>query len=118
MVIIANLHREHRNGAATLPRSKSGQDRTMRIRLATFNIENLGRRNGSRPDIETRRPTLQAQLRRVDADILCLQEVNAQEGGAGSARQLRDLDTVLAGAGPAGVPPPPPPWQGPARALA
>jgi endonuclease/exonuclease/phosphatase family metal-dependent hydrolase len=69
----------------------------MRIRLATFNIENLGRRNGSGPDIETRRPTLQAQLRRVDADILCLQEVNAQEGGPGAGRQFCDLDAVLAG---------------------
>jgi endonuclease/exonuclease/phosphatase family metal-dependent hydrolase len=73
----------------------------MRIRLATFNIENLGRRNGSGPDIETRRPTLQAQLARIDADVLCLQEVNAQDG-AGAVRQFRDLDAVLDGTAYAG----------------
>jgi len=69
----------------------------VRVRLATFNIENLGRRSGGAVAIEARRPTLQAQLARMDADILCLQEVNAQEGMAGAARQLLDLDAVLAG---------------------
>ena len=69
----------------------------MRVRLATFNIENLGRRSGGALAIEARRPTLQAQLARLDADILCLQEVNAQEGRPGPARELRDLDIVLAG---------------------
>ena len=69
----------------------------MRVRLATFNIENLGQRSGDMLAIEARRPTLQAQLARLDADILCLQEVNAQEGRPGPARQLRDLDTILAG---------------------
>jgi endonuclease/exonuclease/phosphatase family metal-dependent hydrolase len=74
----------------------------MRIRLATFNIENLGRRNGDGADIQARRPTLQAQLARIDADILCLQEVNAQGGGAGSPRRFRDLDAVLDGSAYAG----------------
>lgn len=69
----------------------------MRVRLATFNIENLGRRSGGSLAIDARRPTLQAQLARLDADILCLQEVNAQESGKGAARQLSDLDAVLAG---------------------
>jgi endonuclease/exonuclease/phosphatase family metal-dependent hydrolase len=69
----------------------------MRLRLATFNIENLGRRSGGGPAIETRRPTLQAQLARLDADVLCLQEVNAQEVKPGPARQLLDLEAVLAG---------------------
>ena len=69
----------------------------MRIRLATFNIENLGRRTGSILPIEVRRPTLQAQLARLDADVLCLQEVNAQETKPGPGRQLLDLDVVLAG---------------------
>jgi len=74
----------------------------MRIRLATFNIENLGYRDGASPAIETRRPTLQAQLARMDADILCLQEVNAQEGLDGGTREFRDLDAVLAGTAYAG----------------
>ncbi|HUL07607.1 MAG TPA: endonuclease/exonuclease/phosphatase family protein [Candidatus Acidoferrum sp.] len=69
----------------------------MRVRLATFNIENLGRRGGDALTTEARRPTLQAQLTRLDADILCLQEVNAQEVKPGPARQLRDLESVLAG---------------------
>jgi endonuclease/exonuclease/phosphatase family metal-dependent hydrolase len=69
----------------------------VRVRLATFNIENLGRRSGAALAIDVRRPTLQAQLARLDADILCLQEVNAQEGARGAARQLTDLDAVLAG---------------------
>jgi endonuclease/exonuclease/phosphatase family metal-dependent hydrolase len=69
----------------------------VRVRLATFNIENLGRRSGAALAIDVRRPTLQAQLARLDADILCLQEVNAQEGAKAAARQLRDLDAVLAG---------------------
>ncbi len=69
----------------------------MRVRLATFNIENLGRRSGGALTIEARRPTLQAQLARLDADILCLQEVNAQEDAGGGTRQLLDLDAVLAG---------------------
>ena len=74
----------------------------MRIRLATFNIENLGRRNGAGPDVAARRPTLQAQLARLDADILCLQEVNAQEAGTGAPRAFRDLDAVLDGTAYAG----------------
>jgi endonuclease/exonuclease/phosphatase family metal-dependent hydrolase len=74
----------------------------MRLRLATFNVENLGQRNGAGPTIETRRPTLQAQLARIEADILCLQEVNAQEAGGGSPRQFRDLDAVLQGTAYAG----------------
>jgi endonuclease/exonuclease/phosphatase family metal-dependent hydrolase len=74
----------------------------VRIKLATFNIENLGRRNGTGPDIAARRPTLQAQLARLDADILCLQEVNAQEAGTGVPRAFRDLDAVLDGTAYAG----------------
>ena len=69
----------------------------MRVRLATFNIENLGRRGGDALTIEARRPTLQAQLARLDADILCLQEINAQEAKPGPARRLTDLDAVLTG---------------------
>lgn len=69
----------------------------MRIRLATFNIENLGRRGSGAISTEARRPTLQAQLARLDADILCLQEVNAQEAKPDPGRQLRDLEAVLAG---------------------
>jgi endonuclease/exonuclease/phosphatase family metal-dependent hydrolase len=69
----------------------------VRVRIATFNVENLGSRNGQTLAIETRRPTLQAQLKRLDADILCLQEVNAQAVNRKAPRVLRDLETVLGG---------------------
>lgn len=68
----------------------------MRLRIATFNIENLD--IGSKgPPIEARVPTLQAQLRRLEADILCLQEVNGQKPPGVKARQLDALDLVLRG---------------------
>src|SRR5262245_4097319 len=99
MVITVGLLRlQHRNASRTLPTSRLGMEESeVRIRLATFNIENLGRRGGDAISTEARRPTLQAQLARLDADILCLQEVNAQQAKPGPARQLRDLEAVLAG---------------------
>lgn len=45
------------------------------IRLATFNVENL--ENNS--DLATRITLMRPQLRRINADILCLQEVNELE---------------------------------------
>lgn len=69
----------------------------MRVRVATFNLENLGRRSGAGIDIAARRPTLQAQLARLAADILCLQEVNAQNVATGGARRFQDLDVLLDG---------------------
>jgi endonuclease/exonuclease/phosphatase family metal-dependent hydrolase len=68
----------------------------MRLRVATFNIENLDI-DPKRLPLEARIPTLQAQLRRLDADILCLQEVNGQKPRGAKARQLDALDLVLAG---------------------
>lgn len=69
----------------------------MRLRLATFNIENLGRRDSGGIAIAARKPTLQAQLARMSADVICLQEVNAQATGNTTSRTFDDLDTVLAG---------------------
>lgn len=68
----------------------------MRLRVATFNIENLGI-GPKLPPIEARIPTLQAQLRRLDADVLCLQEVNGQKPPGEKTRRLQALDLVLRG---------------------
>jgi endonuclease/exonuclease/phosphatase family metal-dependent hydrolase len=65
----------------------------MRLRLATFNLENLD--DGNNPSLAERAQIMRPQLQRVDADVLCLQEVHAQ--GAAGARTLVALDTLLAG---------------------
>jgi endonuclease/exonuclease/phosphatase family metal-dependent hydrolase len=68
----------------------------MKLRVATFNLENLDDRRSRSPPIGARLPTLRAQLQRLDADVLCLQEVNAQELGPGKQRHLAALDQLLA----------------------
>lgn len=68
----------------------------MRLRVATFNIENLGI-GPKLPPIEARIPTLQAQLGRLEADVLCLQEVNGQKPPGEKTRRLQALDMVLHG---------------------
>lgn len=66
--------------------------------LATFNLENLelGGRNGE-PDIEQRIAVLRPQLIRLRADILCLQEVNAERESKDGPRKLLALDRLIAG---------------------
>ena len=49
-----------------------------RLRLATFNVENLDDTPNCDPPFEARIAILQPQLERLQADILCLQEVNAR----------------------------------------
>lgn len=63
------------------------------LRLATFNLENLDDKPGLKPSLQERIQIMRPQLDRVDADILCLQEVNAQE--TGGQRTLSALDTLL-----------------------
>ncbi len=64
------------------------------LRIATFNTENFGDLPNQKPPLSADRvPLLRPQLRRINADILCLQEINAQ-GGAGS-RQFKDLADLL-----------------------
>lgn len=65
------------------------------IRLATFNVENLDDRPNLDPPLSARLPILRPQLQRLDADILCLQEVNGQRRSSG-ARTLAALDTLIA----------------------
>ena len=54
-----------------------------KLRIATFNLMNLDQRKGRRPSLEERIPILRPQLVRLDADILCLQEVCGQHSHGG-----------------------------------
>lgn len=65
------------------------------LRIATFNLESLD--DDAEPPFEMRIAALQPQLERLNADILCLQEVNAQHPSKGEPRTLRALDRLLAG---------------------
>ncbi len=67
------------------------------VRLATFNLENLDDRPGLDPPLAARLPALRPQLQRLDADVLCLQEVNGQRAARGGDRTLAALDTLLDG---------------------
>lgn len=68
------------------------------MRLATFNLENLDDAADADVPIEARIRILRPQLLRLDADVLCLQEVNAQRAGSkGTPRVLRALDRLLEG---------------------
>ena len=64
------------------------------MRIATFNLENFD--DTPKPSLTTRVELMQPELVRLRADVLCLQEVNSQDDGAGG-RNLRALDTLLSG---------------------
>ena len=72
------------------------------MRIATFNIENLDH-NGDEfnPELEKRIPVLRATLNRLQADILCLQEVHGQElsdhTSENPSRNFDALEQVLEG---------------------
>ncbi|MFO1152590.1 MAG: endonuclease/exonuclease/phosphatase family protein [Rhodospirillales bacterium] len=80
-----------------------------RVRLASFNVETLGAApsatSGESVGLDERIALLRPQLIRLDADILCLQEVDGQrcvppEGEGGTSRrrmrELAALDRLLA----------------------
>ena len=66
-----------------------------KIRIATFNLENLDDKPGLKPSLDERIALMQPQLLRLNADILCLQEVNGQER-EGHPRLLSALEKLLA----------------------
>lgn len=70
----------------------------MSIRLASFNLETLDVGPKADPPFAARRDLLRLQLERLKADVLCLQEVNAQEvdRGGHARRELAALDALLA----------------------
>lgn len=68
-----------------------------RLRIATFNLESLDDRPDARPPLAERFGVLRPLLQRIDADVLCLQEVNAQEAAKKQPRHFAALDALLAG---------------------
>jgi endonuclease/exonuclease/phosphatase family metal-dependent hydrolase len=67
----------------------------MALRIATFNLENLDDRPDLGPPFERRVAILRPQLLRLNADVLCLQEINGQRQHDHAPRQLRALDKLL-----------------------
>src|SRR5437773_656743 len=65
------------------------------LRIATFNLENFDD-TPAPPTLATRVELMQPELVRLRADVLCLQEVNGQDDGAGG-RDLRALDALVLG---------------------
>lgn len=65
------------------------------LRIATFNLENLDDGPHEEPPLATRVAIMRPQIERVNADILCLQEVHSQ--GQSGSRSLAALDQLLAG---------------------
>ena len=72
------------------------------MRIATFNLENLDDGPDVSPPLAARLPVLAPMLERLDADILCLQEVNGQRPEGARERSLVALDRLLAAAGMTG----------------
>jgi exonuclease III len=65
------------------------------LRIATFNLENLDDKpQDVTPKLAERIEVMRAQLVRLDADVLCLQEVNGQEE-QGQPRRLLALHRLL-----------------------
>jgi endonuclease/exonuclease/phosphatase family metal-dependent hydrolase len=64
----------------------------IKLRIATFNLLNLNDRDGRSPTLEERIPVMRPQLIRLNADILCLQEVCGQnDNGRPHLSALRKL---------------------------
>ena len=68
-----------------------------RLRIATFNLEDLGGRSEDDRSLSRRIGALRPQLDRLTADVLCLQEVNAQDLPGHRDRALISLDRILEG---------------------
>ena len=66
-----------------------------RLRVATFNVENLGKAGAPDDSLEERIRLLRPQLLRLRADVLCLQEVDSRRLEPGGPRQLEALDALL-----------------------
>jgi endonuclease/exonuclease/phosphatase family metal-dependent hydrolase len=73
------------------------RDMSRAMRLATFNLESLDDSPKARADFAARTSVLRPALERLDADVLCLQEVNAQHVAGAHERRLAALDRLLAG---------------------
>src|SRR5690349_11537020 len=70
------------------------------LRLASFNLENLDDEgDGGFPDgsFDERIRILRPQLERLEADVLCLQEVDGQRDAKDEPRRLRALERLIEG---------------------
>jgi endonuclease/exonuclease/phosphatase family metal-dependent hydrolase len=74
-------------------RGLPGNQQQAPLRIATFNLESLD----ESPQLSQRIARLRPQLAALEADLLCLQEVNAQKPDSGGPRRLLALDALLAG---------------------
>jgi endonuclease/exonuclease/phosphatase family metal-dependent hydrolase len=68
---------------------------TVSFRLATFNLENFDVSRGRESELERRIAVLRPILRDMAADVLCLQEVDAQKASPHGPRQFLALDHLL-----------------------
>lgn len=66
------------------------------MRIATFNVENLGEPRAGGATLAERIAVIRPQLLRLRADVLCLQEVDAQHQGRARVRRLSALDALIA----------------------
>lgn len=67
----------------------------MRVRVATFNLENLDVHPDAREHFAARCAVLRPQLEALDADVLLLQEVRGQRRNTRTPRALFALDELL-----------------------
>ena len=67
----------------------------MRLRLATFNLENLDAGARAPLPLDARLAVLRPQLAALEADILCLQEIHGDPARKGAAHGLSALDTLV-----------------------
>ena len=67
------------------------------MRVATFNLENLDLPPKATAPVEVRAAILRPALERLRADVLCLQEINAQHVPGRPERHFVALDQLLAG---------------------
>lgn len=68
------------------------------MKIATFNLENLSEAVDGGAALDARCRALRPYLVKLDADILCLQEVGAERAGPkGTAREFRALSALLEG---------------------
>ncbi len=67
-----------------------------RLRIATFNVENLGNSTEPEGSLEEKIRLLRPQLLRLRADILCLQEVDSQRQTSKKDRTLEAMEALLA----------------------
>lgn len=67
------------------------------MRLATFNLESLDLPPKAAVGLEARAAVLRPAIERLNADVVCLQEVNGQRVAGVAERQLVALDQLLQG---------------------